>query len=57
MTLDPKTESRKEDAVDAATRDDSEHRELTMEELAIVTGGNGDEDSGWFESPGPDWNN
>ena len=54
MTSDSKTKPEAQDTVDAETPDDSENRELTMEELAAVTGGDGEDgDSASFTSPGP----
>ena len=54
MTSDSKTKPEAQDTVDAETPDDSKNRELTLEELAAVTGGGDDDgDSAWFTSPGP----
>ena len=54
MTSDSKTKPEAQDTVDAETPDDSKNRELTLEELAAVTGGDGeDDDNAWFTSPGP----
>ena len=58
MTSNPKTHPEEHGSVDAKTPDDPEKGKLTLEELAVVTGGEGEEeeeDSGWFTSPGPDW--
>ena len=52
MTSRPKTKPFEQDAVNAETPEDPENRELSMEELAIVTGGD-DDDTAWFSSPGP----
>ena len=51
MTTDPKTKLEEHDKVDAKTPDDPENGKLTLEELAVVTGGDGDSAS--FTSPGP----
>ena len=53
MTPDPKNKPEAPDTVDAETPEDPENRELSMEELAVVTGGDGDDDSAYFTSPGP----
>ena len=55
MTLNPKSKPEEQETVDADTPDDSKNRELTLEELAAVTGGDGEDDgdSAWFTSPGP----
>ena len=55
MTTDPKTKLEEHDKVDAKTPDDPENGKLTLEELAVVTGGGEEEDTAWFTSPGPDW--
>ena len=58
MTSDSKTKPEAQDTVDAETPDDSENRELTKEELATLTGGNGssnDPDIFSGSSQGPDW--
>ena len=44
MTNDSKTKPQEQDTVDAETREDPENRELTMEESAALTGGNGSGD-------------
>ena len=55
MTPDPKTKPEEQETVGDETSDDPKGRELTLEELASVSGGNGDDDddSAWFNSPGP----
>ena len=54
MTSDPKIKPEEQDTVDAETPEDPENEKLTLEELAAVTGGDGEEeDSAWFNSPGP----
>jgi hypothetical protein len=54
MTSDPKIKPEEQDTVDAETPEDPENEKLTLEELAAVTGGDGDEDdSAYFSSPGP----
>ena len=58
MTTHPKTKLEEHDKVDAKTPNDPENGKLTLEELAVVTGGEGEEeeeDTAWFTSPGPDW--
>ena len=58
MTSDSKTKPEAQDTVDAETPDDSENRELTKEELATLTGGNGNSNNPVFSvtPEGPDWN-
>jgi hypothetical protein len=53
MTSDPKIKPEEQDRVDAETPEDPENEKLTLEELAAVTGGDGEEDSASFSSPGP----
>lgn len=53
ITSDPKIKPEEQDMVDAETPEDPENEKLTLEELAAVTGGDGEEDSAWFSSPGP----
>ena len=53
MTPDPKTKPEEQETVGDETSDDPKGRELTLEELASVSGGNDDDDSAWFNSPGP----
>jgi hypothetical protein len=52
VTSDPKTKPEEDDKVEAETPNDSEKGKLSLEELAVVTGGDGDDDA-WFTSPGP----
>ncbi len=54
MTTDPKTKLEEHDKVDAKTPNDPENGKLTLEELAVVTGGEGESEFGG-ESQGPDW--
>ena len=53
MTSNPKTKPEEQVTVDDETPDDPKSRELTLEELASVSGGDGDEDTATFTSPGP----
>ena len=53
MDSDPKTKPEEQDTVDAETSEDPENEKLTLEELAAVTGADGDGDSASFSSPGP----
>ena len=54
MNSDPKTKPEEQVTVDDETPDDPKSRELTLEELASVSGGgDGDEDTATFTSPGP----
>ena len=54
MTSDPKTKPEARETFGDETPEDSKGRKLTLEELAVVTGGD-EEDTAWFTSPGPDW--
>ena len=59
MTSDPKTKPEVQEAVSDETADDPKSRELTLEELASVSG-SGENDNGGVifggSSQGPDWN-
>ena len=59
MTSDSKTKPEDQDTVDTETPEDPKNRKLTMEELASVTGGDGDNDDFVLNtSPStPDWGN
>ena len=55
MTSDPKTKPEEQEAVSDETADDPKSRELTLEELASVSGGVEDPAVFSGSSPGPDW--
>ena len=60
MTSDPKTKPEDQETVGDETSDDPKSGELTLEELASVSGGDGsNEDDPVFSgySQGPDWSN
>ena len=54
MTFDPKTKPEARETFGDETPEDSKGRELTLEELASVSGGN--DEIFYGQSQGPDWN-
>ena len=55
MTSDSKTKTEEQEAVSDETADDPKSRELTLEELASVSGGVNDPAVFSGSSLGPDW--
>ena len=56
MTSEHEAKPKAQDMVEAKTPGDPENEKLTLEELAVVTGG-GDDDVFGGTSQGPDWGN